>query len=232
MTASGKDWAFDKHNAQIYDKQWAKLSALKEALHLFTRVVLSELPEDAHILCVGAGTGEDLFGLAHQYPHWHFTAVDPSEPMMEVCQSRAQKQGIASRCAFHAGYLSSLETADKFDAATCLLVSHFIKDTEERRALFKGIASRLVPDGMLVSADFSGDKSSPDFDSHLSLWLQMMRYADVSPREIEKTRTSLDDYISVLAPDEIEELIRSGGFNNPTLFYQAILVRAWYAKLA
>jgi tRNA (cmo5U34)-methyltransferase len=83
---------------------------------------------------------------------------------------------------------------------------------------------------MLVSADFSGDRSAPDFDSQLSLWLQMMRYADVSIREVEKMRTSLDDYVSVLAPDEIEGLISSSGFSKPTLFFQAVLVHAWNSK--
>ncbi len=231
MVSSEKNWVFDKHDAAAYDRHWVKLSALKDVLHLFTRIVLSELPEHAHILCIGAGTGDDIFGLAHHYPQWRFTAVDPSASMMEICREKAQEQGIASRCSFHADYLSSLNPADKFDAATCLLASHFIKDKEERRNLFRETASRLVPDGILVSADFSGDRSAPAFDNQLSLWLQMMRYADVSIREVEKMRTSLDDYVSVLAPDEIERLISSSGFSSPILFFRAALVHAWHAKL-
>jgi len=230
VTSSERDWGFDADSAAAYDKHWMKLSALKDALHLLTRIVLSQLPKDAHILCVGAGTGDDILGLAPHYPHWRFTAVDPSESMMELCQEKMRKQGLASRCSFHAGYLSSLSAVNQFDAATCLLVSHFIEDTEERRDLFKGMASRLVPGGMLVSADFSGDRTAPDFDSRLSLWLQMMRYANVSAREVEKMRTSLEDSVSVSAPGEVERLITSSGFSAPSLFFQATLVHAWYAR--
>jgi tRNA (cmo5U34)-methyltransferase len=91
MTTSEKIWVFDKHSAATYDRHWVKLSALKDVLHLFTRIVLSELPEDARILCVGAGTGEDIFGLAHHYPQWRFTAVDPSVLMITL--SRTRKRG-------------------------------------------------------------------------------------------------------------------------------------------
>ncbi len=43
---------FDKERASTYDKRVAKLAPLHDALHLLTRLILSELPADARILCV------------------------------------------------------------------------------------------------------------------------------------------------------------------------------------
>ena len=42
--------------------------AIKDALHLLTGTVLSELPPKAKILCVGAGTGAEILYLAQKFP--------------------------------------------------------------------------------------------------------------------------------------------------------------------
>ncbi len=57
---------FDKQ-ASSYDQQWSKM-AIKDALHLLTGTVLSELPPKAKILCVGAGTGAEILYLAQKFP--------------------------------------------------------------------------------------------------------------------------------------------------------------------
>jgi len=43
---------FDRERASSYDKRFAKLAPMRDALHLLIRFVLSELPTDARILCV------------------------------------------------------------------------------------------------------------------------------------------------------------------------------------
>jgi tRNA (cmo5U34)-methyltransferase len=79
---------FDEQAAS-YDSQWAKLSPVSACLHFLIGTVLSDLPDDARILCVGAGTGAEMIYLAQQFPGWRLTAVEPSAPMLEVCRSRA-----------------------------------------------------------------------------------------------------------------------------------------------
>ncbi|WP_232288441.1 class I SAM-dependent methyltransferase [Anaeromyxobacter sp. K] len=64
---------------------------MRDALHLVTRLALGELPAQARILCVGAGTGAELLSLAAAFPGWRFTAVDPSEPMLRRCRARAPR---------------------------------------------------------------------------------------------------------------------------------------------
>lgn len=91
---------FDQKRASSYDKQFAKLAPLRDALHLLIRMV-SELPADARILCVGAGTGAELIALAQAFPQWRFTAVEPAAPMLNICRQRAEEYDIASRCTFH-----------------------------------------------------------------------------------------------------------------------------------
>ena len=221
---------FDRERASSYDKKFAKLAPMRDALHLLIRLVLSELPTDARILCVGAGTGLELIYLAQAFPQWQFTAVEPAAPMLDICRQRAEECGIASRCTFHEGYLDSLPASHSFDAATCLLVSHFFMQQDERRNFFSQIASRLCPNGYLVSADLASDMSASAYQSLFEVWLRMLMYSEVPAEEIEKFRDSYGRNTAVLPPLEVESIIASSGFDTPVLFLQTLLIHAWYAR--
>jgi tRNA (cmo5U34)-methyltransferase len=223
---------FDQKRASSYDKQFAKLAPLRDALHLLIRMVLSELPTDAQILCIGAGTGAELVALAQAFPQWRFTAVEPAAPMLNICRQRAEEYHIASRCTFHEGYLDSLPKSDAFDAATCLLVSHFIVQLEERRKFFRQIAARLRPNGYLVSSDLASDMSASAYKSLFEVWLRMLKYSDMPVEEIEKVRATFGREVAVLPPQELESIIASSSFDTPVLFFQTLLIHAWYAKRA
>jgi tRNA (cmo5U34)-methyltransferase len=144
-------------SAAKYDEQYAKTKALKDALHLTTRAILSDLPEESRLLCIGAGTGQELLYFAQTFPKWKFTVVEPASAMMDIYRENAEKQGIAARCSFHEGYLDTLPGNERFHAATSLLVSQFIKDKKERLSFFQEIASRLCKGGLLINADLSAD---------------------------------------------------------------------------
>lgn len=45
---------FFDQQAAGYDQKWERLAAINDALHLLTSAALSEIPESAHVLCVGA----------------------------------------------------------------------------------------------------------------------------------------------------------------------------------
>ena len=145
---------FDKQAAG-YDKQSARMAAIRDCLHLLVKSVFSDLPTDANILYVGTGTGAERAYLATNFPDWTFTGVEPSGAMLEVCRMRAETEGYASRCEFHEGYLDSLPEKQSFDGATCFLVSQFFLAQSARSNFFRTIARRLKPGGILASADLA-----------------------------------------------------------------------------
>jgi len=221
---------FDQERASCYDKQVAKLSPMRDALHFVIRMVLSELPADARILCIGAGTGSELIDLAQAFPQWQFTAVEPAAPMLDICRQRAEAAGIASRCTFHQAYLDSLPESDSFDAATCILVSQFFMQAEQRCHFFREIAARLRPDGYLVSSDLASDMMASTYQSLFDVWGRTMTYSEMPAEEVEKRLASLGKKVAVLPPQEIESMIALSGFDTPVLFFQTLLIHAWYAK--
>jgi tRNA (cmo5U34)-methyltransferase len=224
--------AFDAERAASYDERRDKLAALKDALHLCTRMVFAELPADAHFLCVGVGTGAELFALAEAFPSWRFTALDPAKPMLDICKRRAEEAGILDRCHFHEGVVDSLPEGETFHGATCILASHFLVNADERRALFTGIADRLFHGGMVVNADLSSDVESDVFQELFRIWGHMLTFSGFPKEHQEKFNASIGKAVAVLPSHEVEEIIGSAGFEKPVLFFQTVLIHAWFAKKA
>lgn len=220
---------FDRTVADKYDRQSAWLAPLADALHALIGAAFSDLPVDASVLCVGAGTGSELLYLARRFPRWSFTAVEPSAPMLEVCRRRATEAGIAARCVFHEGYLDSLPSAKPFDAATALLVSQFILSPEARTRFFSDIAARLRPGGCLVSADLASDVASEGYQRLLGLWLRLRKTGDVTDERLQQLRAAYGTTVAVLPVGQVRAFIVAGGFEEPDLFFQAGLIHAWHA---
>jgi tRNA (cmo5U34)-methyltransferase len=220
---------FDQQAAG-YDAQWARTAPIRDCLHLLLDSLFAGLPADARILCVGAGTGLELAHLARKNPGWHFTAVEPSGPMLDVCRQRLEQEGFGPRCHCHEGYLESLPATEPYDAATCFLVSQFIIDAQARAGFFRGISARLGPGGLLASSDLASDVESPEYEVLLRAWMSMMAAADVPPAGIERMRKAYASDVGVLPAERVASIIASGGFEPPVRFFQAGLIHAWLSR--
>jgi len=199
-------------------------------LHLLSDAVLSGLPSTVHMLCVGSGTGAEILHFAQKFPQWRFTAVEPSSAMLEVFGTKAEEAGILTRCTLHAGYLDSLPTEVTFDAATALLVSQFILDRDLRSAFFRNIASRLGPQGILISSDLAGDLREMECQNLLEVWFQLMTGNGIDPEGVRKMREAYTRDVAVLPPQDVRDIIIHGGFPAPVRFFQAGMIHAWFAK--
>jgi tRNA (cmo5U34)-methyltransferase len=225
MSNNDTNAIFDQSHAKARQKRMAKLAPMREALHLFLRLVLVELPAKARVLCVGVGTGPELFYLANAFPKWQFTLVDPSAPMLDICRAQAKERQIEDRCTFHGGYLDTLPGDERFDAATALMVSQFFNDPAERSGFFAAIAGRLRPKGILVSSDLAADPTLPAFQDLRNLWIRTLKYTGIPASEAE----NLVSHVALLPPREVEQIMMAGGFGQPVQFLQTALIHAWYA---
>jgi tRNA (cmo5U34)-methyltransferase len=216
--------AFDAH-AEAYDRTLEPILAIKATLHLLIRWQFAGLPDAARVLVAGAGTGAEARFLAPIFPRWRFTLVDPSAAMLDVGRRHAVAEGFADRCEFHAGLVSSL-AAEPFDAATSVLVSHFLTDAAARQAYFAEIAARLKPGGLLFNADLCADPEHPSFGSVMDLWLSLAGLPD--DRKVS-FRTAFGRGLAAHGPAEVEAMIARAGFSAPAPCFQAALVRGWMA---
>lgn len=232
MTDSPSPIVFDAQRAAAYDQQFAQLAPMRDALHLVARLVLSDLPSDARVLCVGVGTGLELLDLALAFPRWRFTAVEPAAPMLAICRQKVAANGLNERCALHEGYLESLPAQPPFDAATVLLVSHFLVEYAARRAFFAEIAERLRPGGYLVTADLANGPSPGTFERLFEVWARALRHAGMTPEQVAGMRDSYGRDVALSAPGEVERIITDAGFDPPVQCFQALLMHGWYTTRA
>lgn len=220
---------FDQQAAG-YDRQWAGMAPIREALYLLLDAHFVGLPGDARILCVGAGTGAEIAHLAERFPTWRFTALDPSGAMLEVCRQRAQRGGFAERCDFHEGYLETLAPDAVYDGATCFLVSQFLLEPTTRTDFFGQIAQRLKPGGLLANADLAADTQSPAYEALLPAWMTLMLAAGVDAQMLARVRAAYARDVAVLPAQQVAGIIQAAGFDTSVQFYQAGLMCAWLCQ--
>jgi tRNA (cmo5U34)-methyltransferase len=218
---------FDEQHAAIYDTQFGSMAPIRDGLNLTATLALAQLPEDALILCAGAGTGAEALALAAAYPGWRFCLADPSAAMLAVARTKLDAAGILGRCIFHEGYLETLEQGEHYDGATSLLVSHFLTDSSEREAYFREIATRLKPGALFVNADLAADRSDPGFDRLMDIWIRGINASQMRPDQKSQYRERFGHAFAAHSPQEVVAMMKLAGFNDPVQIYQGMLIRSW-----
>lgn len=228
---SEKTGFFGKNHAANYDKSSEGLAAIKDALHLVTKVSLMDLPDNSEILCVGAGTGAELIALAQSNPGWRFTALDSSEAMLDVCREKLDKEGLLSRCDFHLGYIDSLPGNRIYNAATAILVSQFLTNKADRVAFFEKIRRHLKSGGYLINADLARPVEDHQYRKLMESWIKMHRYNGLSAEQATASTSLWDKFVSVIESGKIEAILIAGGFKNPMLIFQVVFIHAWVSRV-
>jgi len=207
-------------NEDKHDERFSKLASLKDVLHLLMQMLLAETVDDANVLVIGAGAGPELLYLAEVFPKYRFSVVEPDKNMLDVCVQKCEQYKILSRCTFHDGPLQTLAGNKRFDVATSILVSHYLADEATKCAYFADIASRLLPDGLLIGADLVTHVALDNVSSLLNVWKRTMDYANAP----------VPPHVPAISPQELRNIVTEGGFEQPIIFYQALLINAWFAR--
>ena len=223
---------FDRERARDYDLDIRKAIPGYEALHGMTHSLLqTNLSESAKLLVVGSGTGMELVNYCQQNPTWSLTGIDPSAEMMAIAEEELTTLGYRERIVLHTDYVSSLPETEPMDAATLMLVMHFLRDDGSKLRLLKDIARHLKPGAQLVLADLYGDRSKPYFAKLRKAWQALyFSQLDDESRNIEAFQTSIDNSIYFVSEARIIELLQAAGFSNITKFYNAFLFGGWIAQ--
>ena len=218
----------DRKVAQSYDERNRRLSPISDGLHFLLRLVLASLPENARVLCVGVGTGADIFALASERVDLSFVGVDPSAEMLEIARHRLDEAGIGGRCELVHGSVDDVEERD-FAAVVSLFVAHFVQ-RGDRPAFYRAIYDRLAPGGRFASAEISGDLDTPQFPAMLEDWKQVQTLMGANEESLASLGDTLRTVLGVIGPAETEALWREAGFAVPVPFFQAFMIRGWHGE--
>lgn len=220
---------FNKEASINYDAKNSRLAPIADSMHFLIRLILKDLPRNARILCIGVGTGAEILSLGEEYPEWEFLGVDPSESMLDVCQTRLQDAGLTDRCKLVHGYIEDIPAEENFDAVLSILVGHFIEHNK-KTAFYKDMRLRLKKDGYFINTEISYDLNSTKFPSMLENWARVQEKTGATPDSLKALPHILKDVLSVSSPADIETSIRAGGISLPVRFFQAFMICGWYGK--
>ncbi|MFI5324528.1 MAG: class I SAM-dependent methyltransferase, partial [Thermodesulfobacteriota bacterium] len=136
--------------AGVYDEDIHKIIPGYTALHETARHLLeTSLPEDAFLLVAGMGTGNETLACARRKPEWRFTGFDIAANMIKTSAEKIVKHRLEERVELIRGTIEEV-FQESFDAATALLVMHFIP-YDSKIEFLKGLNLRLNPSGVLIT---------------------------------------------------------------------------------
>lgn len=166
----------------------------------------------------------ELRCFAEMQPGWRFDGVDPSREMLEL--AKATLGGLASRVAFHEGYIHSAPDGP-FDAAVCLLTLHFLEEGARRQTV-RAVQQRLKPGSPFVVAHHSFPNTGSDVDK----WLARNAAFAVASGALEASQAetniaTMKERLPVLSPDQDVAVLRDSGFQDIDLFYAGLTFKGW-----
>ncbi|WP_019415679.1 class I SAM-dependent methyltransferase [Paenisporosarcina sp. TG20] len=224
------DLIFDMEMAKEYDKGIRRALPSYDALFRMVQSFLrANIKDSANVLVVGAGGGNEIVTFGTANPSWTFAGVDPSEAMLEVALQKAKNEGIEERVSIHVGKIEEIEFTEPFNAATCILVLHFVETIEEKRSLLKTVKEQLKPGAPFVLVTMFGDQSNSEFNERMNLWKSIwLDLTDLTLEDVNGMEESVRE-LSFISANEIEKLLDQAGFERVTQFFSTTLFGGWIA---
>jgi len=194
-------------------------------LRMTTLLLAERMPADGRVLVLGAGGGMELKAMADDHPNWSFDGVDPSAPMLQLAGRTIEPH--AARVRLHEGYIDAAPDGP-FDAATCILVFHFMTH-EQRRDALRQLRRRLKPGAPLVLAHISFPQVEPERSLWIGRHVAFGAAAGLTAEQMESARQAIATRLLILPPDEEEAMLAEAGFTGISQFYAAFSFRGWVA---
>lgn len=222
---------FDKNQSLPVSNYDVKIKYLVPGYETIFNIVLAllhqKVPKQANLLIVGAGGGSELsvFGRGSQ---WQFTGVDPSAEMLSAASSKVEALGLSERVCLIQGTLDDVP-ATTFNAATCVLVMHFLPDNGSKLLLLKSIHQRLESRAPLFLVDFGGERGSEQFEQILSAWKFHAISTGASVEFIEEQLAEVIPHFAVVPEKRAVALLNEAGFTEIMPFYKALMFSGWMA---
>ncbi len=216
--------------AQAYDRRIRAAIPGYDALHVLACDAVAEATNgQGRVLVVGAGTGAECVALGQSCPGLRVTGIDPAPEMLAVARAKVAAQDLGGRVRLIDGFVGQLPVAAApYDAATLLLVLHFLPDDGAKTALLRAIAQRLRPGAALVLADVFGPHwDDPGQQRLRNLWRHLQQSAGLADEAIQRGFAHVDRDIHPVTETRLGQVLAEAGFAPPQPFFRALCFGGW-----
>jgi tRNA (cmo5U34)-methyltransferase len=197
----------------------------------------ASLPKDASILIAGAGAGREIEALGASPKTYRLTGFDPSADMLAQASAYAGAPGLKNRVELIKGLIDDVGEDRRFDAATSILVMHFLPDDGAKERYLRAIRNRLEPGALYIHADVSFDdretfhRMAPAIREHALLVGLPETVADGPAAHIGRMAFG-DGPSKIVSEARTLALMTSAGFDRVTPFFRGFWYAGWWARAA
>jgi len=179
------------------------------------------------ILVAGCGTGMEMKALLEGSTAWKVTGTDPSPEM--VAQARQKLSGVPSeRYQLIESTIADLPGSSTFNAATSILVMHFLPDDGAKLRFLQSIASRLKPGSPLVLVDMFREAAT--FERYLDFLEKHLLLAGIDEEGITEGLNHIRNDIHAVPERRVISLLQEAGFSNILRFNHHLIYGGWVAE--
>ncbi|GAE28799.1 class I SAM-dependent methyltransferase [Alkalihalobacillus hemicellulosilyticus] len=182
---------------------------------------------EANLLVIGAGGGEELVTMASKEKGWSFTAIDASQPMLELARVRTDREKANDRIRYRLTTLESFSESALYDGVTCLLVLHFVKGKANKRQFLEKLASYIRAGAPLCLAMINGDPTSRVFSVQMAAWREHMISQGIEELQFEQFADSIGDTTDLITEKELLALLRNCQFEDVGCYFRSYLIDAY-----
>ncbi|MDH5543100.1 MAG: class I SAM-dependent methyltransferase [Nitrospinota bacterium] len=220
---------FGSDIANKYESQMQRsLPGRNDLYEIIAAYFHETLSEVGRILVVGAGGGKEILHFKRFNPKWEITGIDPSLDMIETARESLRSNNISAE--LHHCYLEDLPAGDPFDAATSILVSHFIRTYEEKLESLWEISARLKSGGPFVMVSLYGNNNDAEYKFIQKVWHRYMLAKGIEHDDLEEHKNKREEHIFPVSDGTHRELLAEAGFTDIIEFFSAFHFKGWFAK--
>ena len=225
----GEQKDFSGEFSNEYDDMAHKIIPAYHSIYELTQHLLRDkLGKEAKILVAGAGTGKEMIDCSQNNPHWSFTGFDPAELMLSIARKKVAAASLENRISFVPGLIN--DVAEKgFDAATSILVMHFLPDDGTKLNFLKGIADKLKPGALIVLVDLEGEIGSDEFNTLNAAWKNQQLFKRGENHRVREKFIMREQEVHFIPQKRIESLLEEAGFIKIHKFFKAYLFGGYVA---
>lgn len=205
------------------------IPAYHSMYELAQHLLRDNLGKEARILVAGAGTGKEIIDCSQNNPHWSFTGFDPAEQMLLIARKKVAAVSLEHRICLVHGLIKDV-AEKKFDAATSILVMHFLPDDGTKLNFLKGIADRLKSGAPIVLIDIEGETGSDEFNTLNSAWKNQQIFKRGDNDKVREEFEMRQKEVHFIPQDRIESLLKEAGFIKIYKFFKAYLFGGYVAQ--
>ena len=220
---------FNGELSSEYDDTAHKIIPAYHSIYELTQHLLRDkLKKDARILVAGAGTGKEIIDFSQNNPHWSFTGFDPAEQMLSIARKKVTEASLDNKISLVLGLIDDVEEKD-FDAATSILVMHFLPDDGTKLSFLKGISDKLERGALFVLVDLEGEIGSDEYNTLNAAWKNQQLFVRGKSDRVEEDFLTREKEVHFISQKRIESLLKEAGFTKIHKFFKAYLFAGYVA---